>query len=64
MWYDCVQGASRDVELVSWPQMPAGAVHGEGAADNAGVQPRTAALCLQARWESACPLVQKEAAPA
>lgn len=39
MWYDCVQGASRDVELVSWPQMPAGAVHGEGAADNAGVEP-------------------------
>lgn len=30
MWYDCVWGASRDVELVSWPQMSVGAVHGEG----------------------------------
>lgn len=41
MWYDSVQGASSDVELVSWPHMPAEAMHREGER-----APNSASVCL------------------
>lgn len=41
VWYDSVQGASRDVELVSWPYMSVGAMHGEGERG-----PENASVCL------------------
>lgn len=39
MWYDSAQGASRDVELVSWPHLSAGAIGrgGERVPGNASV---------------------------
>lgn len=62
MWYDSVQRASRDVELLSWPHMSAGVVHGEGEILIMQISlfsPELPLLCPETWWESTCPLVER-----